>query len=248
MRTIYRNSPVPRYHQLKEILREKIRTEEWKPGALIPSERELSETYSISRMTTRQAITDLVHEGVFYREQGRGTFVADNRITQQLLRLTGFTEDIQARGQRPSTKVLSAAMRPADTVAAQRLRLEPGQPVFRLRRLRLADDEPLAIEDSQLNFKGCEALVEVDLENNSLYRLLETEYGIPLMEAEQELEAGLAGQAEAEILHIPVGSPVLLTRRTTYTDRNRPVEYARSVYCGAKYTFFTHLKRDRLFS
>ena len=110
MRTIYRNSPVPRYHQLKEILREKVSTEEWKPGDLIPSERELSETYSISRMTARQAITDLVNEGLFYREQGRGTFVADNRITQQLLQLTGFTEDIQARGQRPSTIVLSAAM------------------------------------------------------------------------------------------------------------------------------------------
>ncbi len=109
MRTIYRNSPVPRYHQLKEILREKVSTEEWKPGDLIPSERELSETYSISRMTARQAITDLVNEGLFYREQGRGTFVADNRITQQLLQLTGFTKDIQARGQRPSTIVLSAA-------------------------------------------------------------------------------------------------------------------------------------------
>jgi GntR family transcriptional regulator len=248
MRTIYRNSPVPRYHQLKEILREKIRAEEWKPGDLIPSERELSETYGISRMTARQAITDLVNEGVFFREQGRGTFVADNRITQQLLRLTGFTEDIRARGQRPSTRVLSATMQPADAVAAQRLRIEPGQLVFRLRRLRLANDEPLAIEESLLNFKGCEALAQEDLENNSLYHLLETQYGIPLMEAEQELEASLAGQAEAETLHIPVGSPVLLTRRTTFTDRNRPVEYARSVYCGAKYTFFNHLKRDRLFS
>jgi GntR family transcriptional regulator len=248
MRTIYRNSPVPRYHQLKEILREKVSTEEWKPGDLIPSERELSETYNISRMTARQAITDLVNEGLFYREQGRGTFVADNRITQQLLQLTGFTEDIQARGQRPSTIVLSAAMHPADAIAAQRLRIEPGQTVFRLRRLRLADEEPLAIEESLLNFKGCEALAEEDFENHSLYQQLETQYGIPLMEAQQEIEAGLAGQAESETLRIPVGSPVLLTRRTTYTDRNRPVEYARSVYCGAKYTFFTHLKRDRLFS
>jgi GntR family transcriptional regulator len=246
--TIDRISPVPRYHQLKEILREQIRNGELKPGSLIPSERELSETYGISRMTARQAVTELVNEGVFYREQGRGTFVAQNRITQQLLHLTGFTEDIRARGQRPSTKVLSAAMCPADEVTAHRLRIEPGDPVFCLRRLRLADGEPLAIEVSLLNFKGCEALAEEDFEHNSLYQLLVAQYGLPLMEADQEIEAGLARADEADILRISVGSPVLLTRRTTYTERNRPVEYARSVYCGAKYVFYTHLKRDGLFS
>jgi GntR family transcriptional regulator len=248
MRTIYRNSPVPRYHQLKEILRERIRQGEWKPGDLIPSERELSETYGISRMTARQAITDLVNEGVFFREQGKGTFVSQNRITQQLLHLTGFTEDIRARGQHPSTKVLSAAMTPADEVTAEHLLIEPGSQVFLLRRLRLADAEPLAVEVSALDFKGCERLLEEDLEHNSLYQLLEHTYGIPLMEAEQEIEAGLASPEDAETLLIPLGSPVLYTRRTTFTDRNRPIEYARSVYCGTKYTFFTHLKRDRLLS
>jgi GntR family transcriptional regulator len=229
-------------------LREQIRSGELKPGSLIPSERELSETYGISRMTARQAVTELVNEGVFYREQGRGTFVAQNRITLDLLHLTGFTEDIRARGQQPSTRVLSAAMCPADEVAARQLRIEPGDPLFCLRRLRLADGEPLAIEVSLLNFKGCEALTEEDLEQTSLYQVLVTKYGLPLMEADQEIEAGLARPDEAEILRIPVGSPVLLTRRTTYTERNRPVEYARSVYCGAKYVFYTHLKREGLFS
>lgn len=248
MRTIYRNSAVPRYHQLKEILRERIRQGEWKPGDLIPSERELSETYGISRMTARQAVTDLVNDGVFYREQGKGTFVSQNRITQQLLRLTGFTEDIRARGQRPSTRVLSAAMIPADETAAERLQVPEGTMVCCLRRLRLADDEPLAIEVSLLNFKGCEGLVDEDLEHQSLYQLLESKYGLSLAEAEQEIEAGLATGETAETLKIAVGSPVLFTRRTTYAERNRPIEYARSVYCGAKYTFFTHLKRDRLIS
>src|SRR5215475_4846403 len=142
MHTIYRNSPVPRYHQLKEILREKIRAGEWKPGDLIPSERELSETYGISRMTTRQAITDLVNEGVFYREQGKGTFVTRNKITQQLMSLTGFTEDIRARGQNPSTRVLSARLGHADEIVAERLRVAPGQAIVLLQRLRLADGEP----------------------------------------------------------------------------------------------------------
>ncbi len=248
MRTIYRNSPVPRYHQLKEILRERIRTGEWKPGDLIPSERELSEQYGISRMTARQAITDLVNEGIFFREQGKGTFVTRHKITQQLMRLTGFTEDIRARGQQPSTKVLVAQMHPADDITAERLHIDVGQMIFSLQRLRLADGEPLAIESSQLSFKGCERLVEEDLEHNSLYQLLESQYGIPLVEAEQELEAGLAGNEEARLLQISQGSAVLYIRRTTFTDRNQPIEYAKSIYCGNKYTFYTHLKRDQLFS
>jgi GntR family transcriptional regulator len=248
MNTIYRNSPVPRYHQLKEILREKIRAGELKPGDLIPSERELSETYGISRMTARQAITELVNEGVFYREQGKGTFVTRNKITQQLMRLTGFTEDIRARGQQPSTRVLACRMCSADEVAAERLRISPGQPIVCLQRLRLADGEPLAVEFSHLSFKGCERLLEEDLEQHSLYRLLETKFVLPLMEAEQELEAGLAGNEEAQLLNIPLGSSVLYIRRTTYTERDQPIEYAKSIYRGNKYVFYARLKREQLFS
>ncbi len=246
MSTIFRKGPLPRYYQLKEIMREKIREGEWKPGDLIPSERELGEQYGISRMTARQAITELVNEGLFYREQGKGTFVSQHKITQQLLHLTGFTEDIAARGQRPGTKVLSAKMLPADDATADRLRIKPGELIFSLVRLRLADAEPLAVERSHLHFKGCERLLEEDLERNSLYRLLETRYGQSLMLAEQELEAGLMGEEESVLLKVALGSPALLTRRTTYTERDQPIEYAKAVYCGSKYTFYTSMKRDQL--
>src|SRR5579883_3160551 len=114
MSTIVRKRGLRRDYQLTEIMRENIHSGEWKPGDLIPSERELGEQYGISRMTARQAITELVNEGLFYREQGKGTFVSRHKITQQLIRLTGFTEDIKARGQRPGTKVLIARMQPAD--------------------------------------------------------------------------------------------------------------------------------------
>ena len=137
-------------------------------------------------------------------------------------------------------------MQPADEATAEKLRITAGTLIFRLQRLRLADDEPLAIELSQISFKDCERLLEEDLEQNSLYRLLESKYGITLMEADQELEAGLAGSEDAQLLKIPVGNPVLFTRRVTYTERNHPIEYARAVYCGNKYTFYTHMKREQL--
>lgn len=246
MSTIVRKSPLPRYYQLKEIMKEKIRSEEWKPGDLIPSERELGEQYGISRMTARQAITELVNEGLFYREQGKGTFVSRHKITQQLINLTSFSEDMKARGQRAGSKVISVQMIPADETLAERLRVKPGQLVCRLQRLRLADDEPLAIEVSNISFIGCERLLEEDLEKNSLYRLLEDKYGQPLIEAEQEIEAGLMGPEDAQLLKVSSNSAALFIRRTTYTERDLPIEYAKSTYCGNKYIFFTHMKREQL--
>ncbi len=241
MANIVKSGPVPRYHQLKELIREKVRSGEWQRDGPIPSERELSAQYGISRMTARQSITELVNEGLLYREQGKGTFVGGPKISQQLLRLTGFTDDMRRRQQRPGTKVLTAEMWPADEATAERLRVRTGQAVFRLHRLRLADAEPLALETSIVSFIGCERLLEDDLRGASLYRLLEGKYNRPLVEAEQEVEAGLAGEVEAGLLGIAVGGPVLLTRRLTYTERQQPIEYATSVYRGDKYTFYTRL-------
>lgn len=244
MSTIIRHGSLPRYYQLKEIIREKVRSGAWPAGEPIPSERELSEQYGISRMTVRQSISQLVNEGLLFREQGRGTFVDQPKISQQLLRLTGFTEDIAARRQLPGARVLERAMAPCDETIAARLRIKPGQPVFHMRRLRLADAEPLALETSIVSFIGCERLLDDDLERQSLYGLLESVYHQPLLEAEQEVEAGLAGEQEAETLGIAPGDPVLLTRRLTFTERQRPIEYAISVYRGDKYTFCARLVRD----
>src|SRR5215216_1940922 len=215
-----KSGPLPRYYQLREIIRERIVSGDWSPGALIPSERELCERYGISRMTARQSITDLVNEGLLYREQGKGTYVGRPKIAQQLLRLTGFTEDMKVREQRPGAKVLAAEMWPADQETAERLRIRVGQPVFHLRRLRLADSEPLALESSCISFIGCERLLDNDLERDSLYQLLETFYDVPPLEAEQELEADVARDDEALLLKIAAGSPVLRTRRVTTTRRN----------------------------
>jgi GntR family transcriptional regulator len=241
-----KSGPVPRYYQLKEFIRERIRSGEWEPGMLIPSERELCERYGISRMTARQAITELVTDGLLYREQGKGTFVARGRpkIPQRLMSLTGFTQDIRAREQRPGARVLEAGMRAADQATADALRIKTGQPVYRMRRLRLADTEPLAIETTCVNFIGCERLLECDLEHDSLYRILTETFDMPPIAADQEIEADLAGEDEARLLGLEPGDPVLRTRRITTTRRGQPIEYALSLYRGDKYRFFTRLVRD----
>ena len=244
MADVLKAGPLPRYYQLKELLRTRVRGGEWPPGAAIPSERELCERYGISRMTARQALTELVHEGVLYREQGRGTFVAQPRIAQQLLHLTGFTEDMAARRQRPGARVLAAEMWPADAPTADRLRVAIGHPVFRVRRLRLADTDPLAIETAAVNFANCERLLDDDLATESLYGLIEHKYGQSLLEAEQEVEASAATAEEAGLLGLSPGAPVLRTRRVTHGPRHQPVEYAVAAYRGDKYTFYTRIVRD----
>lgn len=239
-----KSGPVPRYYQLKEFIRERIRSGEWAPGMLIPSERELCERYGISRMTARQAVTELVNDGLLYREQGKGTFVGQPKIPQQLMSLTGFTEDMRAREQRPGARVLDAAMWDADETTAERLRIKTGQPVFRLRRLRLADADPLAIETTCVWFIGCERLLASDFGRDSLYGVLSDTFDMPPVSAEQEIEASLATNDEARLLEIAPGSPVLRTRRVTATRRGQPVEYAEAVYRGDKYRFYTRLTRD----
>src|SRR5829696_3091820 len=110
MAALVKGGPLPRYYQLKEILHEKIRTGQWQPGALIPSERELCAQYGLSRMTARQSVIELVREGLLYRVQGKGTFVARPRITQQLMALTGFSQDMAARGFKAGAQVREQKM------------------------------------------------------------------------------------------------------------------------------------------
>ena len=238
-------SPLPRYYQLREIIRDKIISGQWATGDLIPSERLLGETYGLSRMTVRQSLTALVNEGFLHRKQGSGTFVAQPKMTQQLSNLTSFSEDMRARDKIVTTRVLAQEMCPADASLAAKLRIKPGQAVFRVERLRLADHEPLAIETACISFIGCERLLDDDLAGNSLYHLLEVKYGLFPAEAEQDLEASLADDKQAATLNVAVGAPILLIRRTTYSDGNQPFEYVVSSYRGDKYRFHSRLQRER---
>lgn len=233
----------PRYHQLKAMLREGIRAGAWRPGDLIPSERALSDRHGVSRMTARQSVTELVQEGMLYRKQGRGTFVAWPRIAQGLAALTSFTEEMEARGLRPGSRVLDQRVRPATDAEAVRLQLRPGTSVCAVRRLRLADDAPLAVECAVLGFPGCEHLGRADLAGGSLYALLAARFGVIPHAAEQEIAAGRGDAETASLLGIAPGDPVLLLRRTAFTDRDHPFEYAESVYRADAYTFHTRLVR-----
>ncbi len=238
---IDKNHPLPIYFQLKEMLREKIASGEWKPGDMVPSERELSEQYHISRMTARQALSELATEGLLRREQGRGTFVAEPKIEHGLTRLTGFTEDMKARGLRPGARVIRLELIQPPLLAMQALQITPDEKIVLLERLRLAEEEPIALETSHLHFPGVEALLNEDFENHSLYSILSEKYQISPARAVQKIGADLCRKREQKLLNIGEGAPVLRNKRITYDQWGRPFEYTESAYRADRYVFQAEL-------
>ncbi len=241
---IDRSNPTPYYYQLQEILRSWIRSSDLPPDTQIPSEAELGVRFDVSRTVVRQALQSLERDGLIYRVKGVGSFVARLKLRQRISELTSFTEDVRGRGSTPGSRVIRQEMIPAADAIASRLRIAPSTPVLLLKRVRYADDEPLALETAHLAFDGCEALLKVQLDDQSIYQVLETECGIRPCQAEQELEAGVARPREAAWLEIEVGAPVMVVERTTYDAAGESFEYVKSVYRGDKYSFVAQL-RDR---
>lgn len=235
------SSPLPKYYQLKEIIRGMIEAGELREGQLVPSERELCERYGISRMTARQAIIELVNEGALYREQGRGTFVAGKKFQQEGARLNSFTRDMKDRGMTASSEVLGIEVGEAGPVVARMLGIAPGARIIRIERVRDANGEPMALETSHLLYETAEGVLGVDLAERSLYEELRKR-GVRIAGAEQSYEAVLVNDYEAEHLGVPAGSPALLVERVTFDAEDKPFEYVKSTYRADRYRVTTVLR------
>lgn len=234
--------PMPLYHQIKTRLLEAIESGALKPGDRVPSERELTTQFAVSRMTARQALSEMESQGYLYRVQGKGTFVANPKLEQPLLQLTSFTEEMRRRGLEPGARVLSADLVPAGRKAARALGIAESTPVIRFERLRLAGGSPMGLEISHLPADRFPGLLGSDLTDRSLYQVLEG-YGIRLSRASQSLESVAADGYEAEILHVREGAPLLMLERVSRDQNDQPVEYAKSLYRGDRYRFTTELHR-----
>src|SRR5512136_2100411 len=168
------SSPVPYYAQVKETLRGRIERGDWKPGAQLPGEPELCTMSDVSRTVIRQALTELMYEGLIVRAKGKGTFVAEPKIIEGLAqKLTGFYQDMADRGAPPVSRVLKQQLSPASAKVASFLRLEPGTPVIEIERLRFVKDEPIVLVTTYLPYSRCPELLRADLTRQSLYAFME---------------------------------------------------------------------------
>ena len=225
------------YKTIRDDLLRAIENGSLQPDQALPSERELCQRYGTSRMTVRHAVAELESLGSVYRMQGKGTFVSASKLIQPLMQVSGFTEDMAERGKKASSQILFAGEKKADAAIARGLRIAPGEPYILIRRLRLADGVPMAIEHTALNATLCRGILDTDLKNHSLYAAL-TSRGLTLKTGDQYMEAALSDAAQARRLDIPEGAPVLLIERHVTNPEGVTVEVTYSAYRGDSYRFY----------
>lgn len=243
---LQRGTSAPFYLQIKDVLTARIRAGDLRAHQRLPSERELSEAFNVSRMTARQALQAMVWDGAAYARVGKGTFVADPKIDQQLQSLSGFSQDVRQRGGWPSSRVLEACVQPAGADAAAALGLALEARVALLARVRLSNGIPLAVEAAYLPAALVPELFSHDFSAESLYEVLAADYGLVLTDAEQRIEAALAGPRELELLELASPAAVMKIQRLTKTGDGTPVEWVVSAYRGDRYAFHSVLSgRDR---
>jgi GntR family transcriptional regulator len=237
------SSRLPLHAQVEDLLVADFTNGALAPGARLPSEDALVERFAVSRTTVRTAIQSLIRRGLVEIRRGKGTFVTQPKLSQELTELTGFVEDMAALGRGASAKVLERRSVAANAAVAQRLGLEKGQSVVRIQRVRLADGVPLSFDETYLPQALGEQVMQDDLETQPIFSLLEQKYDTPLLEAEYRLEAVAADPGVARHLGITVGSPIFLIERTSYSTGRRPVDYERLYYRGDHIRFVTRLSR-----
>jgi GntR family transcriptional regulator len=231
-----RNSWEPLYFQISEQLREKI-TGELSPGDRIPSENELISEYGVSRNTARLAIDTLIKQGLVYRVKGKGTYITSERLQYGLYQLVSFTEETLRRGMRPSSKVLRIQRIKAPPKIEQRMRLSSDQEVFLIERLRLANGKPMALNISYLPCHLCPNIDQEDLQNGSIYHIIENKYNLLIGYANQDLKPTIASDYEAELLKIKTGCALLLVEGIACLVDDTPIEYAKLLYRGDLFEF-----------
>ncbi len=216
---------------------EKIHSGELSEGDSLASEEELARVYRVSRMTARQALHGLKSSGYAFSQKGRGTFVTRPKLEKNIMHLMGFTEDMKQRGMVPSSKLLEQSVVEAAGELALQLKVRVGEPVMLLRRLRLADGIPMAIEGSHIPLKFFPGLERISFTNTnkSLYFVLRENYGLRVGWADEVIEALPATREESHLLTIPNRSSVLSISRTIMTTEETPVEVACSRYRGDRY-------------
>jgi GntR family transcriptional regulator len=236
-------SAIPLYFQIEQDLASSIATGALAPGSQLPSEEELVQKYGVSRTTVRKAIQELERLELIEIRRGKGTFVREAKLTQELTALTGFVEDMVAIGLKPSARLVGTWKVRATEEVARQLRLPVGTEVMQIKRVRIADDVAVSLDETYLPLDLGRKVVENDLEVYPIFSLLEGKYDTPLLEADYRIEAVSADPFVAEALGVEDRSPILLIERVSYSLDQRPVDYEKLFYRGDKLRLTTRLRR-----
>lgn len=244
MGVLDKDLPAPLYHQLQCVLKVEIESGRWKPDEQLPTETKIAERFGVSKITVRQALQALSDLGYIRREQGRGTFVARRKFDEGPRELTSFTEEMKRHDLVATSHVLAQTVVEAEARVADALRLAAPEPVFVLKRLRMADGEPMGIQTAHIPASLVPGLEKEDLENVSLYETLQGRYGLYPERARETYFAALADQEASDLLGIAAGAPVFAVERVTLLPNEKPFEFVQSVMRGDRYSIVLDLVKD----
>lgn len=238
MNKLDKSVPIPLYFQLKELILKQIKDGTYKVEDPIPTEKELSEMYNISRTTVRQAITELVQEGWLYRVKSKGTFVRNPKISQSFTQAIGsFNDQIRALGMNPSTEVLDFKVINAPESVAEQLKLQQKDKVIYIHRRRFADNEPIVMVKTYLPYEKCRFVLDHNLVNGSLYSILGTKNETTISKILRYIEAVEANDYDVENLDVAPGSAIQKFLSIGYNADDEPLEYSLARYRGDKNRF-----------
>lgn len=235
---------VPFYKQLKDMILDEIESGKLKHGDKLPSERDLAEKFNISRMTARHAISILEREGFVERRVGVGTFIAGKKIEMDFITFNSFTKNMLVRGLAPGTKTLDIKKDRAKAALSKSLQIEAGEEIVVIKRLRLANDIPIAVEESYIPYRYCPGIEDLIADNVSLYQLLAERYGIVLVRANQYMQVVLSDEKESKLLKIKNMSPCILLEAVAFDTNGQAIEFSKSTTRSdiVKYYMELHLK------
>ncbi|MDR3738575.1 MAG: GntR family transcriptional regulator [Terracidiphilus sp.] len=226
---------IPLYVQVREKLREDLLAV--KPGTMIPPEAQLEIRFSVSRITIRKAIDDLVSEGLLVRRQGRGTYRDIPKLVHELNTITSWTQQLRTLGYSPKTAELEVMEVSAPKQVERMLQLQAGEKVIQVRRIRLADEEPITLMVNYIPSRLVPGFLDSSFDNESLYEFLKTRFGLVPLEAIDTVETRPATESEAQRLRIEPWAPVLVVTRVSYLESKVPFEMAEAVSCGNRYEY-----------
>ncbi len=229
---------LPMYYRIEQKLLEQIQAGQLLPGQQLPTEAELVERFNVSRITAKRALDNLVQQGMAFRHQGKGTFVASQKV-REITGFGSFADDMQSRGRKASSQLLDFKVMIPSADIAKRLKLTEGKEVFCIRHLRSADHEPVVIETAYVPCAICPSLSADILAKAPLYTVLQEECDITPTWAEADIEARRASAQEAGLLGVKAGHVVMVAKRITFTPNYEAIEFVESVFNGESYSFYT---------
>ncbi|MFF4581763.1 GntR family transcriptional regulator [Streptomyces sp. NPDC001389] len=232
---------IPKYYAVKARIADLL--DELGEGGALPTERDLAERYEVSRETVRQALRELLLEGRL-RRSGRGTVVAGPKL-EQPLSLASYTEGVRRQGRRPGRRLIGLERFPCPPELARGIGAEPGEPVWHLERVLLADDERVGLESTYVRVSRAPRL-DIDFQpDSSFYGYLRDSLGISFGDADEKLETVLATPREALLIGTPPALPMLLIHRFSRDQDGLPLERVRSLYRGDRFSFTTRLRPEQ---